>query len=330
MPPRVLVTGATGFIGARLVEALCERGVPVRAMTRRAVPPAPRPGCEWRRADLDDVAALRGLCDGIDAVVHCAGHAHAHPGGAAQAAVHDRVNRLGSLNLAHAAAASGVRRLVFLSSVKAMGAPGAQCVDESWSSPPETAYGLAKRAAEQGIDAIAAASTLQAVHLRLAMVYGAGSRGNLERMFAAVRRGWFPPLPETGSRRSLVHVSDVVGAILLALEAAPAVGGAFIVAHPEPCSGAALYRAMRTALGRSAPQWGVPAGVLRALGGLGDVAARALGRPLPLGRDVVARLLDSECYCPDRIMHTLGWRAQVDLRTGLAEVLAGVPPGVRA
>ena len=130
-----LVCGASGFIGRRLAAALRTDRVPVRVALRRPLPQ--EPGAIL--APLDDPSALAHACAGIDAVFHCAGHAHAWA--AADATLHRTVNEDGTRNLVEAAGRAGVRRFVFLSSVKAMGEPGEACADEEWPLPPLTPSG---------------------------------------------------------------------------------------------------------------------------------------------------------------------------------------------
>ncbi len=186
---RCLVTGGRGFIGARLVAALRADGVALRVLTR-----GDAPGPDEIRGDLADPASLARACAGIDTVFHCAGHAHAFGAlGQDEAARHRQVNLEGTRALAEAAGGAGVRRFVFLSSVKAMGEPLDTCVDEDWRrSRRRGAYGQAKRAAEDALQAAAGDHGMHAVSLRLAMVYGAGGRGNLERMAALVAAGRLP------------------------------------------------------------------------------------------------------------------------------------------
>ena len=241
----------------------------------------------------------------------------------AEAARHRQVNFEGTRALAEAAGRAGVRRFVFLSSVKAMGEPLEACVDEDWAPPPVTAYGQAKRAAEAALQEAAARHGMHAVSLRLAMVYGAGGRGNLERMAALVRRGLFPPLPETGNRRSLVHVSDVVAAIRRVAVDPRAAGRSYIVAHPETHSGRQLFDALRAAQGMAPVAWGVPRGLLTAAARLGDGVEALLSRRVPLDSEALGRLLGSACYSPARIERELGWRARVGLDEGLREMLGG-------
>lgn len=316
-PASVLVTGGRGFIGHHLVDALRRDGTSVRVLTRAT----PRPDVGEVAGTLADPLALAGACEGVDTVFHCAGHAHAFSAsGSDESRLHREVNYEGSWRLAEAAAAAGVRRLVFLSSVKASGDGGEVCIDEDCPLPPTTPYGQAKRAAEDVLLDIGGASGMHVTVLRPALVYGAGGRGNMERMGALVRRGLFPPLPETGNRRSLVHVSDLVDAMRRVAEDARAAGRTYIVAHAWAPSGRQLYDAMRAALGYPPRGWAVPRSMLELAAWLGDRAGALLGRRMPLDSEIVERLLGSACYSPRRIEHELGWRAQVGLEAGLADM----------
>lgn len=314
----VLVTGGRGFIGRRLVAALRADGLTPRVLTRG------QPGPHEIRGDLSDRVALEAACAGMETVFHCAGHAHAFGAlGAAEETRHWQVNFEGSQALAEAAGRAGAGCFVFLSSVKAMGEPGEACVDEDWPVPPVSAYGRAKRAAEGAVLAAGERFGMRVVVLRPAMVYGAGGRGNLERMAALVRRGLFPPLPETGNRRALVHVSDLVEAMRRVAVDARAAGRTYIVAHPRTPSGRGLYDALRQALGLAPVGWAVPRRLLGGLARCGDGLEAVTGKRLPFDSEALARLLDSACYSPARIEAELGWRAGVGLEDGLREMLHG-------
>jgi UDP-glucose 4-epimerase len=312
-----LVSGATGFIGRRLIKAMQADGVPCCGLSRK-----PASDVSSLVADLGDKPALTAACAGVTSVFHCAGHAHAF-GSLTEddAATHWRVNFEGTRNLVEAAGMAGVRRFVFLSSVKAMAEPGESCVDEDFAGVPGTAYGQAKRAAEAAVLEAGKRHDMHVVNLRLAMVYGAGGRGNLERMGHLVRRGIFPPLPETGNHRSLVHVDDVVAALRLVAADERANGRTYIVASPEAPSGRALFDALRSALGMTRCTWSVPASILRVVARCADGVETAVGRRLPFDSEVLGRLLDSAWYSPARIEWELGWRARVSLAEGLAEML---------
>jgi len=312
-----LVTGASGFIGQRLLAALRADDLPARGWARSA-----RPAAEIAAVDLSDGPALATACAGVERVFHCAGYAHAFGAlSADDAHLHWRANFEGARKAAEAAGRAGARRFVFLSSVKAMAEPGPVCVDEDFPGEPQTAYGQAKRAAEAAVLEAGRRYGMAVVNLRLAMVYGAGGRGNLERMARLVQRGLFPPLPEIGNRRSLVHVDDVVAAMRAVVDDARAEGRTYIVASSEAPSGRQLFDALRAALGMVPCAWAVPASLLRLAAGLGDGLEALMRRRMPLDSEVLDRLLGSAWYSPARIEAELGWRARVSLAEGLSEMV---------
>ena len=312
-----LVSGATGFIGRRLIKAMQADGVPCRGLSRMPVSDPTS-----LTVDLSDQSALTAACDGMTSVFHCAGYAHAFGSLTVDdAALHWQVNFEGTRNLVEAAGMAGVRRFVFLSSVKAMAEPGESCVDEDFPGAPETAYGQAKRAAEVAVLDAGQRHGMHVVNLRLAMVYGAGGRGNLERMGRLVRRGLFPPLPETGNHRSLVHVDDVVAAMRLVAADEKANGRTYILASPVAPSGRALFDALRSALGMPRCTWSLPASMLRVAARCADGVETLSKRRMPFDSEVLDRLLGSAWYSPARIENELGWRARVSLADGLAEMV---------
>jgi nucleoside-diphosphate-sugar epimerase len=302
----ILVTGATGFIGSRLRSS-------GRALVRSKLNQNDVVG------DLLNPDSLHAACSGIDTVFHCAGYAHAFT--SSDSSQHWRVNYEGTRNLIEAAGKAGVKRFIFLSSVKAMAPPGNQCVDELWPGDPTSAYGLSKRAAEEVVLASGLKYGMGVVNLRLAMVYGQGGRGNLERMALAIKRGWFPPLPDTNNQRSLVHVSDVISAMFCVARNPNTYGKTFIVADAYSYSGQEIYKFLREALGLPALGSAIPVSALRSIGVLGDIAQRIFKVKSPVTSELISRLLDSECYCPKSIEQTTGWRAQMNLKQGLQEMI---------
>lgn len=302
------MTGANGFIGRHLMRPGCRALVRGAGLHPQAVV-----------GDLNDVGALELACTDISTVIHCAGYAH--EASALQSERHWQINFQGTRNLLHAAVAKGVRSFIFLSTVKAMAEPGAACIDENWPGEPDSAYGQAKRAAEEAVLAAGTKHGLHVVNLRLAMVYGHGGRGNLTRMIDGIRAGWFPPLPETGNRRSLVHIDDVVSAIWHVAADPRANGQTYIVADPVAYSGRQLYDQIRSALGLPPLRWQVPQAVLRTAGKMGDLLGACLPFGLSLNSAVVARLLDSACFSPEKMGRDLSWHAQVGLAEGIERTL---------
>ena len=311
-----LISGSTGFVGGRLVKALLAEERQIRLLSRRSI--ADR---NVVVAELADRSALVAACTGVERVFHCAGYAHAFSSLANDDADrHWQVNFEGTRNLVEAAGQAGVKGFVFLSSVKAMAEPGASCADEDWPGEPVTAYGRAKQAAEAAVLAAGQRYRMHVVNLRLAMVYGTGGRGNLERMGRLVQRGLFPPLPETGNHRSLVHGDDVVAALRLVAADDRANGRTYIVAAPEAPSGRQLYDGLRMALGMPRCTWAVSERALRLAARLGDGMEVITRRRLPLDSEALERLLGSAWYSPARIERELGWRARVSLADGLREM----------
>ncbi len=317
----MLVTGATGFIGSRLAATLAREGVAVCGLVRPekvglfsglfpALAVRPVAG------DLLVPASLRDSCRQIACVFHLAGFAHGDDD-----ALHYRVTVEGTRALLDEAVRQGVGRFVFASSVKAMGEGAQDCLDESSPCRPETAYGRAKLEAERLVLEAGRRHGMHVAVLRLPLVYGPGAKGNLARMIEAVARGRFPPLPETGNRRSLVHVDDVVQALRLAAERAEANGRVYIVTDGQTYSTRQLYVLICQALGRPVPRWSVPAGVLRFAARMGDGLERILRRRLPLSSATLDKLLGSAWYRGERIQRELGYRPTRTFPEALPEMV---------
>lgn len=316
-----LVTGATGFIGTQLVQALRQREDRVVVLTRRA--DASCDGdAERRFADLTQIETLKGTCAGIDVVFHLAGYAHADDANDDSAqAVHWRVTVEGTRGLLEEARRAGVKRIVFVSSIKAMGEGDPRCLDEASSARPETAYGRAKLAAEELLLA-AGGSGMEICILRLPLVYGRDNKGNIPRMIAAIDRGRFPPLPDVPNKRSMVHVDDVVQALLLAAQRPEAVGRTYIVTDGQTYSTRQIYAAICDALGRPVPRWSVPMPILRFGARVGDAIARVSGKPFPLTSTALEKLVGSAWYSSGKIGRELGFVPRRTLETALPEMVA--------
>jgi UDP-N-acetyl-alpha-D-quinovosamine dehydrogenase len=262
----ILVTGASGFIGRALATTLGERGIAWRGAARAEVGPLSA-GTDWSSMLL-----------GCDRVVHLANLAHAR--GVTEATVR-AVNVDATRRLAQQAAGAGVRRLVYVSSVKA----------EDGSD----VYGRAKRDAELALEHV---RDLEVVILRPPLVYGPGVKANFLALMRAVDRGWPLPLASVANRRSLVYLGNLVNAILTCLDAPKVPVKIYAVSDGAPVSTPELIRALARALGR-------PARLLRfppALLGL-----------LPPLRSLVASLEVDD----SAIRRELGWRPPFTFEQGL-------------
>lgn len=321
-----LVVGGTGFIGQRSVTDLFDAGVAVKVLSRRKLDECFNHTVSAGKiipivADLGDHAAISNICDGVDTVFHLAGYAHADEiERESAAAIHRRVTVEGTRALIEEACRAGVRRFVFISSVKAMGEGGEQCLDETARVLPTTAYGRAKLEAEQ----LVLASSARGMHvsvLRLPLVYGRGVKGNLLRMIKAVDTGRFPPLPEVNNRRSMVHVDDVVRAIRLVVENPRANGQVYLVTDGRAYSTSEICALMRRALGRAEPKWNVPIGVLRAAAGIGDVIGSIQGRPFIFNSVTLSKLIGSAWYSSEKIERDLDFRPTHTFEKTLPEMV---------
>lgn len=320
----ILVTGATGYIGRALVTRLLAESKPVRLLVR----PARRhdlavlwPGHAPQICigDLTEPVSLCEACAGVDTILHVASHSPRKvvPGVDPDAG-HWRVTAEGTRSLVSEAQRAGVRRFVLVSSVRVMGESGAEGLDENSVPAPASAYGCAKLAAEE---AVRNAHALQSSILRLPSVYGAGGVGLVAQMIGAMQRGWFPPPPRTVHKRSMIHLDDVVTAVLLLARRPEAAGKTYIATDGELYSTHEIYQNVCAALGRPLPRWATPVACLRIAAAAGDWLAKLRGRPGFFDSRALDRLIGPEWYRSERMVRDLGFSPQYNLRTALPGML---------
>jgi len=154
------------------------------------------------------------------------------------------------------------------------------------------------------------------------MVYGPGVKGNLPRMIEAVAGNRFPPLPETGNKRSLVHVDDVVEAAILAAEKPVAAGQIYIVTDGRPCSTRQMYEWICLALDKPVPKWQVPMALLKAMAMTGDILGRVRGRRFIFDTDALHKLIGSAWYSSGKMERELGFVPKYDLQGSLPSIIS--------
>ena len=248
---KIFITGASGFIGRKLVSAIDTKKNTLRVLSRSNLTSIETVVCDLRLGNIPDEALK-----GVDTVFHLAGIAH---DSTKQDDQYIKVNVRATEKLAELAAISGVRRFVFLSSVKAGGSLLKDLsITESDQSEPEGIYGKTKREAELKLLEIGRQSGMHVSVVRSSLVYGPSMKGNLGMMFLGIEKGWFPSLPKVANRRSMVHVDDLVKAILLVAKDDRTNGEIFIVTDGVPHSSREIYEIMCELLGRSIPKWYVP------------------------------------------------------------------------
>ena len=290
-----LITGATGFIGRRLISAVDGE---IRVLSR-----AVHSDLETVICDLQSSVISDNTLDSIDTVFHLAGFAHDMRDPSKIVDLYYKVNVSATVQLAELAVKSGVKRFVFVSSIKAGGiSTPKKCINENDQIDPEGIYGKTKREAELRLLKIGKESGMHISIIRPSLVYGPDVKGNLKSMLLGVEKGWFPPLPETGNKRSMIHVDDLVRAILLVADDDRANGEIFIATDGIPHSSRYIYNAMCSALDKSIPKWSVPKTLF-------DIASLVSSQI----KYKINKLLGDECYSSAKL-EALGFKAKKSLK----------------
>lgn len=297
----VALTGSTGFVGRALLGDLRAHGWRVRILLRR---PTDGTG-EADSAVIGDLTRpvnLSRALEGVDAVVHSAGLAHAMSG--APEDDYRAINTEATVALARAAEKAGVRRFVFLSSVRAQTGPSADgIVDEARPCAPTDAYGRSKLEAEAGLAGLG----IDWVALRPVLVYGPGMKGNMAALLRLAATPWPLPFGALGARRSLLALENLREAVRVALDAPGPLRRPLLVADRGAWTLGEIVGALRAGLGRRPGLVPVPASLLA-------VAARATGRGEMVERLTGRLVVDTSA------LEAIGWRPVVETPDALARL----------
>jgi nucleoside-diphosphate-sugar epimerase len=304
------VTGANGFLGSEIVRQLAGAGMAVRATDRHDRPFAT--AIEYVQADILDARGLRPVVGGADTVIHAAGLAHVFDRAAERAPVFEAVNAGGTANVARAAAETGVRHLVLISSVSVYGGSRAGGHEDS-GCRPKSAYARSKYEAEMNAAATARASGMALTVLRLATLYGEGDPGNVGRLMRAIDRRRFVRVGACKNRKSLLHREDAARACVM-VAGRPGYGIRVYNVAAAPVTMDDVVKAIAAALGRRLWPVRVPSSV--ALAGA-RILARVTGPPgAALGETLMAWLAD-DVYEASRFATAYGFESSVPLGEGL-------------
>jgi nucleoside-diphosphate-sugar epimerase len=310
---RVLVTGATGFVGRALIPALIVAGHEVKAVVRNTPMPSLVRGITVHTiADIGPDTDWAEALSNIDAVVHLAGCVHVtSKSTAVSEEQYNRINAAGTECLARGAADIGVKRFILLSTVKVMGEKTQGVPFSELDIPaPEDAYGSSKLAGEQALNRIAKESRLEDVILRPPLLYGPGAKGNFLSLLKLCRLA--PPLPlaSINNRRSLLFIGNLIDAIISCLDSPNAARQTFFVRDGEDLSTPDLIRRVGCALNKPPHLFPTPPTLLR-------LAGWVTGKSY-----TVERLLGSLQVNDEKIRHQLGWTPPYNVVQGLDKMAA--------
>ncbi|MDX9975971.1 MAG: NAD-dependent epimerase/dehydratase family protein [FCB group bacterium] len=300
----MLVTGATGFIGRQLLVALRDAGIGVAAAVRGR----PIAGIRNIRFDLREPDRLSpDDLRGFDCVYHLAARVHVMQPGPGEDAAFQLQNVRATRSLAECAARAGVRRLVYLSSIKVNGEHTSDRPFRAHDAPaPQDAYGRSKRDAENALFDVAATTALEVVCIRPPLVYGPGVRANFRRLISLVDCGWPLPFRGVNNRRSLISVWNLADLLVLAGSSECAAGRVFLAADGEDVSTPDLMNLIASALGRPRAR------LVAAPPALLKVIALVVGKSAE-----ASRLLDSLQVDATETREAIGWVPAVSMRDGV-------------
>jgi nucleoside-diphosphate-sugar epimerase len=312
----VFVTGGTGFVGAHLVRALQQRGDRVTCLVRR---PELAERLGWRdvrlvRGDLDDTGALLQGCEGAELVFHVAGKVIAK-----NVAEFMATNRDGTANVLEAAEEHGVTRFVLVSSLAAAGPTTVgHPIDETRAPAPVTDYGRSKLAAEVLVRAMPFPWTI----VRPPVVYGEWDRATL-KIFQLARAPVAPVFGDGSQELSVIHATDLARALVVAGTSPAAQGRVYFASHSATTTSRGLLVACGDALGKTPRIVPIPPALARAVLWTVGSLAHLAGRATFLSADKANEYLASAWTCrSDALTRDTGWRAEIDLESGLARTAA--------
>ena len=306
----VLITGAGGFIGSALCEKILADDRQVRGTFRSEIDVSRLPnGVEAVSiASIDSDTKWNDALTGIDTVVHLAARVHVMVDSCSDPlAEYRKVNVEGTKCLAVAAANAGVKRFIFISSIKVNGEGRAAAYTEDDEEAPEDSYGVSKWEAEQELHKISDTTGIEVVILRPPLVYGPGVKANFIRLFKIVERGIPLPLSSIKNRRSFIYLGNLIDAIITCMTNPNAAGKTFLVSDGEDVSTPELIRRLGAASGRRALLLPVPVWIMK-------MAGRITGK-----YDEVERLVGSLTVDISKISKELKWKPPYTMEHGLRE-----------
>ena len=295
---KALVTGGSGFIGSTLVKALSKNGYELILLSRQKNINYDTITCNLGTDKIPESAF-----EDVDIVFHLAGYTHDLVNSPNKDKFYYDVNVKATIELIKLAINKGAKKFIYLSSVKAGGVVDQnRCISEKDQGVPSDIYGITKRDAELKLLDIGSKLDMQVSIIRPSLLYGPNMKGNLNSMMSAIKSGWFPPLPRINNKRSLVHVDDLVRAIIFIATNEQAKSEIYILTDGKPHSSREIYEVMCNILGKSIPYWSMPIICFRLISFINHKYARR-----------VDKLLSNEHYSSKKIQ-SLGFKPKFSLK----------------
>lgn len=303
----VLVTGANGFVGRALCRRLFSEGYHVKGTIRNAEAAGNLPdGVVALPLTISPVTPWVRFLDGVDTVVHLAARVHVmHDMVSDPLALYRNLNVASTERLARIAAAAGVRRFIFVSSVKVMGEESVVPYSEEVSPSPRDPYGVSKWEAEQELAKVAKETGLEVVIIRPPLIYGPGVKANFLRLMKIIDRGIPLPFASIDNCRSLIYLENLVDLIATSIMHTKAAGQTYLVSDCEDVSTPELVRRLANAFRKPAMLIPLPPKLMR-------IAGRITGK-----QDAVDRLLSSLLVDCGKICRELNWRPPFTMQEGI-------------
>lgn len=309
---KFLITGANGFVGSRLCQVLENRTIPFTPCVRRLGKSGQYTVAPFENGNLSEEINWQPALDGCDVVIHLAARVHVMKEGKNDSEPAYRAANVGAtMRLAEQAAEEGIRRFVYVSSIKVN---GERTLGQPFSSDdmpaPEDAYGRSKLEAERALAAWSERTGVELVIVRPPLVYGPGVKANFARLMQAVKAGLPLPLGGIHNARSMIGLDNLVDFLLLCATHPAAANSTWLVSDNQDVSTSELIRLIASAMHKPARLLPVPASLLAA-------GASALGR-----RPAAGRLLDSLQVDISPALNRLGWKPPLSLEAGIERAVA--------
>lgn len=320
---QVLVTGATGAVGPRIVEALLNAGYSIRTLSLNDYAPGLLPDdVQTIIGDVTKAEDVQAALEGCDAVVHLAALLHIVNPPDSLRPKYEKVNVGGTQTVGQAAIEAGVKRLVYFSTINVYGPTFGQILTEATPPNPDTFYAGTKLAAEKIVlGARTGAGDPLGVVLRLGAVYGSRIKGNYSRLLESLAKGRFVPVGNGANRRTLVYDKDVAQAAVLALRHPNAAGKIFNVTDGAYHPVSEIVATICTSLGRKPPRFALPVGPARLAAGIMEDGARIVGLKSPISRSTIDKYTEDIAVDGTRIQQELGFVPAYDLERGWRETV---------